>query len=65
MRHFLLPAALAALLAAGCTPAVSEEDAALKPRIVVLTEDGIAEEGSHDDLLKKGGIYADMYNLTI
>ena len=34
-------------------------------RIVVLTEDGIAEEGSHDDLLKKGGIYADMYNLTI
>jgi ATP-binding cassette subfamily B protein len=32
---------------------------------VVLTEDGIAEEGSHDDLLKKGGIYADMYNLTI
>ena len=34
-------------------------------RIVVLTENGIAEEGSHDDLLKKGGIYADMYNLTI
>ena len=34
-------------------------------RIVVLTEDGIAEEGSHDDLLKKGGIYADVYNLTI
>ena len=34
-------------------------------RIVVLTEDGIAEEGSHDELLKKGGIYADMYRLTI
>lgn len=34
-------------------------------RIVVLTEDGIAEEGSHDDLLIKGGIYADMYNLTV
>ncbi len=34
-------------------------------RIVVLTENGIAEEGSHDELLKKGGIYADMYNLTI
>ena len=34
-------------------------------RIVVLTEDGIAEEGSHDELLEKGGIYADMYNLTI
>ena len=34
-------------------------------RIVVLTEYGIAEEGSHEELLKKGGIYADMYNLTI
>jgi len=34
-------------------------------RIVVLTEDGIAEEGTHEELLKKGGIYADMYNLTI
>ena len=34
-------------------------------RIVVLTEDGIAEEGPHDELLKKGGIYADMYRLTI
>ena len=34
-------------------------------RIVVLTESGIAEEGSHDELLKKGGIYADMYNLTL
>ena len=34
-------------------------------RIVVLTEDGIAEEGSHDDLLEKGGIYADMYNLAV
>jgi len=34
-------------------------------RIVVLTEDGIAEEGTHDELLEKGGLYADMYNLTI
>lgn len=34
-------------------------------RIVVLTEDGIAEEGSHDELLGKDGIYANMYNLTI
>ena len=34
-------------------------------RIIVLTEGGIAEEGSHDELMKKGGIYADLYNLTI
>ena len=34
-------------------------------RIIVLTEGGIAEEGTHDELLEKGGIYADLYNLTI
>ena len=34
-------------------------------RIVVLTEAGIAEEGSHDELLDMDGIYAMMYNLTI
>lgn len=34
-------------------------------RIVVLTEDGIVEEGSHDQLLDKDGIYASMYNLAI
>jgi len=34
-------------------------------RIIVLTEDGIIEEGSHDELIEKGGVYADLYNLTI
>ena len=34
-------------------------------RIIVLTEDGIAEEGSHDELIKKDGVYAAMYNLTL
>ena len=29
-------------------------------RIIVLTEDGIAEEGTHDELIKKGGVYAAM-----
>ncbi len=34
-------------------------------RIIVLTEDGIAEEGTHDELIKKGGIYAAMHNFTL
>ena len=32
-------------------------------RIVVLTENGIEEEGSHYDLLEKNGIYATLYNM--
>jgi ATP-binding cassette, subfamily B, bacterial len=31
-------------------------------RIVVLTEDGIAEEGTHDELVTSGGAYAQLYN---
>jgi ATP-binding cassette, subfamily B, bacterial len=31
-------------------------------RIVVLTEDGIAEEGTHADLVTLGGAYARLYN---
>lgn len=29
--------------------------------IIVLTDDGIAERGTHEDLLAKGGIYAGLY----
>lgn len=32
-------------------------------RIVVLTDEGIAEEGTHEALLKKGGIYAKLYQM--
>ncbi|MBQ9945742.1 MAG: ABC transporter ATP-binding protein [Clostridia bacterium] len=32
-------------------------------RIIVLTEDGIAEEGSHQELLKKDGLYSELYKL--
>ncbi len=32
-------------------------------RILVLTEDGIAEEGTHDELVEKDGIYAELYKL--
>lgn len=30
--------------------------------IIVLTEDGIEEKGSHEDLLKQSGLYASLYN---
>ena len=32
-------------------------------RILVLTENGIAESGNHEELLAKNGIYADLYNM--
>ena len=32
-------------------------------RILVLTEDGIAESGTHEELVRKGGIYAELYKL--
>ena len=34
-------------------------------RIVVLTENGIEEEGTHDELMEKNGIYAAMNNITL
>lgn len=30
-------------------------------RILVLTEDGLAEEGTHDELIARGGVYAQLY----
>lgn len=32
-------------------------------RILVLTEEGIAEEGTHEELLRQGGIYESLYNM--
>lgn len=32
-------------------------------KILVLTEDGIAEEGTHQQLIEKNGIYAGLYNM--
>ncbi len=32
-------------------------------KILVLTEDGIAESGSHEELLAKGGIYEKLYHM--
>ena len=31
-------------------------------RIVVLTEDGIAEQGTHESLVQSAGVYANLYN---
>jgi ATP-binding cassette subfamily B protein len=31
--------------------------------ILVLTENGIEEQGSHSELIKKNGIYAQMYSM--
>ena len=32
-------------------------------RILVLTEDGIEESGTHQELIEKGGIYSELYAL--
>lgn len=32
-------------------------------RIIVVTEDGIAEEGSHDELIERGGIFANLHKV--
>ena len=32
--------------------------------ILVLGEDGIKERGTHEELLKKGGVYASLYTMT-
>jgi ATP-binding cassette subfamily B protein len=34
-------------------------------RILVLTEDGIVEEGSHDDLVGRRGVYWQLYNAQV
>ena len=31
--------------------------------ILVLTEEGIEERGSHQELMKKGGLYSRLYNM--
>lgn len=33
--------------------------------IMVLTEDGIAEQGSHNELIEKDGIYKKLYDITV
>ena len=32
---------------------------------MVLTEEGIAEQGSHNELIEKDGIYKKLYDITV
>ena len=32
-------------------------------KIIVLTEEGIAESGTHEQLVSSGGIYEKLYNM--
>ena len=34
-------------------------------RILVLTEEGIKEEGTHEELLGQEGVYAKLYNMQL
>jgi ATP-binding cassette, subfamily B, bacterial len=34
-------------------------------RIVVLTEDGIDEQGTHEELMRRNGVYSHFYNLSL
>ncbi len=35
----------------------------MRQRILVLTEKGIEEEGTHEELLEKGGVYEKLYQM--
>jgi ATP-binding cassette subfamily B protein len=34
-------------------------------RIVVLTDNGIDEQGTHEELIALGGTYANLYNMQL
>lgn len=34
-------------------------------RIIVLTDKGIAEQGTHEELINSDGVYANLYNVQL
>jgi ABC-type transport system involved in Fe-S cluster assembly fused permease/ATPase subunit len=34
-------------------------------KIVVIADGVVAEEGTHDDLMRRGGLYSDMWNMQV
>lgn len=61
----LVQASLAELTKGRTTLTIAHRLTTIKnaDRIIVLTENGIQEEGSHDDLMAKDGLYAHMYHM--
>ena len=60
----LIQNALVTLMKARTTFVIAQRLSTVKraDKIVVLEAGEVAEEGTHDELLEKGGIYADIYN---
>ncbi len=63
--EFLVQKSLEKLAAGRTTFTIAHRLTTIKnaDRIIVLTEDGIAETGSHKELLESGGIYSELYKM--
>ncbi len=64
--EFLVAQSLAKLSEGRTTLTVAHRLSTIRnaDRIMVLTEDGIAESGSHKELMERGGIYSHLYNMA-
>ncbi|MBR6452366.1 MAG: ATP-binding cassette domain-containing protein, partial [Lachnospiraceae bacterium] len=64
--EFLVAESLARLSEGRTTLTVAHRLSTIRnaDRIMVLTEDGIAESGTHAELMERGGIYSNLYNLA-
>lgn len=63
--ELLVQKSLAALSLGRTTITIAHRLTTIKnaDRIIVLTDEGIAEEGTHDELIELDGIYAGMYHM--